>query len=64
MTNISDARIVPGAMSPEVRRAVAAERLYRAEVALHAAFESGVDAWISAAYDRLHEALAEHQKVA
>jgi len=46
------------------RLAEAAERLYRAEVALHAAFQSGVDAWISAAYDRLHEAIAEHLSAA
>lgn len=40
--------------------AEAEDHLYRAECALHAAFESQVDAWISAAYDRLHEAIAEH----
>ena len=38
----------------------AADRLYCAECALHAAFESHVDSWISAAYERLHEAVADH----
>jgi hypothetical protein len=31
--------------------------LYNAESALHAARQSGVDAWIAAAYGRLHEAI-------
>jgi hypothetical protein len=38
----------------------AARRLYDAEIALHIARQTGVDAWISAAYDRLHEAIAAH----
>ena len=38
----------------------AARRLYDAEVALHIARQTGVAAWISAAYDRLHEAIADH----
>jgi hypothetical protein len=37
--------------------ATAARRLYDAETALHAARQTGVDAWIGAAYDRLHAAL-------
>ncbi|HEV7204196.1 MAG TPA: hypothetical protein VGN18_06265 [Jatrophihabitans sp.] len=37
--------------------ATAARRLYDAETALHAARQSGVDAWIGAAYDQLHTAL-------
>jgi hypothetical protein len=40
---------------------VAARRLYDAEVALHTARQSRVDAWIAAAYDRLHAAIAEHR---
>jgi hypothetical protein len=40
--------------------AVAATRLYDAEFALHAARQTGVDAWIVAAYDKLHAALAAH----
>jgi hypothetical protein len=42
------------------READAARRLYDAEIALHIALQTGVDAWISAAYDRLHEAIAAH----
>ena len=37
-----------------------ASRLYDAEVALHAAHTSHVDAWIAAAADRLHEAVQAH----
>ena len=36
----------------------AERRLYEAEICLHIAHQSGVDAWIRAAGDRLHEALA------
>lgn len=42
------------------RTAVARERLYDAETALHAARASAVDAWIAAAYDRLHQAVCAH----
>jgi hypothetical protein len=38
----------------------AAKRLYDAEAALHIARQTGVGSWISAAYDRLHEAIAGH----
>ena len=38
----------------------AAKRLYDAEAALHIARQAGVGSWISAAYDRLHEAVAAH----
>ena len=38
----------------------AARRLYDAEVTLHIARQTGVYAWIGAAYDRLHEAIADH----
>ena len=37
-----------------------ARRLYEAEVALHAAHQSAVDAWIAAAGDGLHEAVLAH----
>ena len=43
-----------------VRIAAAADRMYRAECALHAARQAHVDAWVAAAYDRLHEAIVEH----
>ena len=38
----------------------AARRLYDAEVALHAAHQTAVDAWIAAAGDGLHEAVQAH----
>jgi hypothetical protein len=42
------------------RVSAAAERLYAQEVALHYAHQSGVDAWIAAAADRLHEAIVAY----
>jgi hypothetical protein len=54
---------VPTTAVPDERQAAisgAARRLYDAEVALHIARQTGVTAWISAAYDRLHEAIADH----
>lgn len=44
----------------EQRRQAAAARLYDAECALHAAHQTHIDAWITAAGDRLHQAVAEH----
>ena len=51
------------APAPDRRQAAvsdAAKRLYDAEAALHIARQTGVYAWIGAAYDRLHEAIADH----
>jgi hypothetical protein len=45
--------------SPD-RISLAATRLYDAEFALHAARETQVDAWVAAAYDKLHLAILEH----
>jgi len=42
--------------------AVAARRLYDAEVALHIARQTGVDAWMRAAADRLHDAVEAHSR--
>lgn len=42
------------------RVGVAARHLYEADAALHVAIQSGVGAWIAVAYDRLHEAVLEH----
>lgn len=42
------------------RRDLAARALYRAELAVHDAHESHVDAWIRAANDHLHEAVVEY----
>jgi hypothetical protein len=47
-------------LNAERRAAMAADRMYGAECTLHAAFEAHDDAWIAAAYDRLHDAIAEH----
>lgn len=44
----------------ETRADAAARRLYEAEVALHSAHQSHVDAWIAAASDKLHRAVVEH----
>jgi hypothetical protein len=40
--------------------AACACHLYDAECALHAAHQSGVDAWIAAAADKLHQAVADY----
>ena len=52
----------PNATSSDRAREIdwAARRLYDAEIALHIAHQTRVDAWISAAADRLHEAIVAH----
>ena len=42
---------------------VASLRVYEAETVLHIARQADDDAWITAAYDRLHEALEEYRTV-
>jgi hypothetical protein len=42
------------------RVTAAAIRMYEAEFALHAARQTEVDAWIVAAYGKLHAAIADH----
>lgn len=44
----------------EVRVHATACHLYNAECALHVAHQTHVDAWITAASDSLHQAVAEH----
>jgi hypothetical protein len=39
----------------------AARRMYDAEVALHIARQTGVDYWVQAASDRLHEAIVAYR---
>ena len=39
---------------------VAASHLYDAECALHVAHQTQVDAWVVAAYDKLHDSVAEY----
>ena len=54
---------VATAPAPDRLRAAvndSAKHLYDAEVALHITRQTGVGSWISAAYDRLHEAVAGH----
>ena len=46
--------------SARVMRAETARRLYEAEWALHCAHQTGIDAWIAAASDHLHEAVREY----
>ncbi len=40
----------------------AARRLYDAEIALHIAHQTRVDAWIAAASERLHDAVVAHRQ--
>jgi len=39
---------------------IAQRLVYDAETTLHAARQSGIDSWVAAAYDRLHESLAAY----
>ena len=50
----------PAAHGRQAAISEAARRLYDAEIALHIARQTGVGAWIVAAYDRLHEAIVSH----
>jgi hypothetical protein len=43
-------------------RHAAAEHVYDAECALHAAHQAGIDAWVAAASEDLHAALVDHLK--
>jgi hypothetical protein len=44
----------------ENRLAAAAQHMYAAETFLHTARQSGVNEWISLAYQHLHDAITEH----
>jgi hypothetical protein len=46
--------------SVQIARAETARRLYEAEWALHCAHQTGIDAWIAAASDHLHDAVREY----
>jgi hypothetical protein len=52
--------MAPIGLSAEERVATSAHRMYDAEIALHTARQTHVDAWVAAAYTRLHEAINEH----
>ena len=56
---IAAADLSAATASEQVR--AAACRLYDAEVALHIAHQTHVDAWITAAAERLHAAVVEHR---
>lgn len=63
MHNISATTSGPSlaAAGRDARCATAAARLYDAESALHAARVTGVDAWVSAAYTKLHVAVVQYE---
>jgi hypothetical protein len=42
---------------------LAAKRLYDAEIALHIARQTGIDMWVKAAADRMHEAIIAHREL-
>ncbi|SOD72883.1 hypothetical protein SAMN05892883_2201 [Jatrophihabitans sp. GAS493] len=46
--------------STDERVAQAAHRLYEAELAVHTAHQTGNDDWITAANNRLHQAIVDH----
>lgn len=46
--------------SSQDRLAAAAQNVCAAETFLHTARQSGIDEWVSLAYEHLHTALAEH----
>jgi hypothetical protein len=46
--------------SNEDRLSAAAQHVHAAEAFLHTARQSGVDEWVSVAYQHLHDALTEH----
>ncbi|SBW26894.1 hypothetical protein FDG2_5086 [Candidatus Protofrankia californiensis] len=55
MSMVESATAIPGSLLSD-----AARELYAAELALHDARQSGVDAWISAAADHLHHAVQSY----
>jgi hypothetical protein len=62
MTTITAGAAATALSTPrEDRVSEAARHLYEAEFALHIARQSGVDAWIMAAYDHLHPAVIEYE---
>jgi len=64
---MTTSHVAPTDSSPNATResamaevALASKAMYDAEIALHIARQTGVDTWIAAAYDHLHEAIAHH----
>ena len=62
MTTETTVATVAGQDRRQAAISQAARHLYDAETALHTARQSGVGAWISAAYGRLSEAIADHTR--
>jgi hypothetical protein len=62
MTSVEPATLEPTDQASSTAHPldVAARHMYEAEIALHAARQSQVDAWVAAAYEHLHRAIAEH----
>ena len=56
--NATDATTVTGYLQAVAAREDAERRLFESEVTLHDAHQTGVDEWIRAAGDRLHDAVA------
>jgi hypothetical protein len=55
----TDTVTVAGYLQAVAAREEAARRLFESEVTLHDAHQTGVDEWVRAAGDRLHEAVVE-----
>jgi len=54
---IGIAATTSGSTHAEDRVSNAGLHLYEADFALHIARQSGIDAWVGAAYDKLHQAV-------
>jgi hypothetical protein len=59
MTSRTHGIATPADHHNEGRAAVAAPHLFKAELALHDAHPSHVEAWIAAASDKLHQAVLD-----
>ena len=59
-TSVADRPAAQSGDADRSRVSTARRHLYDAENALHAARQAHVDAWIDAAYERLHAAVEEH----
>ena len=60
MTTGTDGIATPADHGNEPRAAFAARHLFEAELALHDAHQSYVEAWIDAASDKLHQAVVDY----
>src|SRR5690242_20978 len=60
-TTADAATITTDATDHVTERRAAANTLYAAETALHTARQTGVDSWVKAAGDRLHDAVVRYE---